>query len=64
VGLHPVWLILALTVFGALFGFVGMLVAVPMAAALGVIVRFVANQYQNSRLYQGLLADQDDETTG
>jgi predicted PurR-regulated permease PerM len=47
-----------------LFGFVGMLVAVPMAAALGVIVRFVANQYQNSRLYQGLLADQDDETTG
>jgi len=64
VGLHPVWLILALTVFGALFGFVGMLVAVPMAAALGVIVRFVANQYENSRLYKGLLADQDDETMG
>ena len=64
VGLHPVWLILALTVFGALFGFVGMLVAVPMAAALGVVVRFVADQYEHSRLYQGLSADYDDETTG
>ena len=36
VGLHPVWLIFALSVFGALFGFVGMLVAVPVAAAIGV----------------------------
>ncbi|APX10995.1 AI-2E family transporter [Tateyamaria omphalii] len=54
VGLHPVWLILALSVFGALFGFVGMLVAVPMAAALGVIVRFVIEQYQSSRLYTGV----------
>ncbi|MBV7408919.1 MULTISPECIES: AI-2E family transporter [Roseobacteraceae] len=53
VGLHPVWLILALSVFGALFGFVGMLVAVPMAAALGVLVRFVIDQYQSSRLYTG-----------
>jgi len=56
VGLHPVWLILALSVFGALFGFVGMLVAVPVAAALGVIVRFVIDQYQDSRLYQGVSA--------
>lgn len=54
VGLHPVWLILALSVFGALFGFVGMLVAVPMAAALGVLVRFVIEQYRNSRLYTGV----------
>ena len=53
IGLHPVWLILALSVFGTLFGFVGMLVAVPMAAALGVFVRFVSEQYQNSLLYQG-----------
>ena len=36
VGLHPVWLILALAVFGSLFGFAGLLVAVPVAAALGV----------------------------
>lgn len=60
VGLHPVWLILSLTVFGALFGFVGMLVAVPMAASLGVLVRFALEQYRDSRLYQGLAANADD----
>jgi len=60
VGLHPVWLILALTVFGTLFGFVGMLVAVPMAAALGVIVRFLVDQYRDSRLYHGLSTDRRD----
>ena len=54
VGLHPVWLILALSVFGALFGFVGMLVAVPVAAALGVVIRFAMAQYSNSKLYQGV----------
>jgi len=54
VGLHPVWLIFALSVFGSLFGFVGMLVAVPLAAALGVLVRFLKDQYQDSRLYRGL----------
>jgi predicted PurR-regulated permease PerM len=53
VGLHPVWLILALSVFGTLFGFVGMLVAVPVAAALGVIARFAVEQYQLSLLYRG-----------
>ncbi|MVO16958.1 AI-2E family transporter [Parasedimentitalea huanghaiensis] len=53
VGLHPVWLLLALSVFGSLFGFVGMLVAVPMAAALGVVARFFTEQYLDSRLYQG-----------
>lgn len=58
VGLHPVWLLLALSVFGALFGFVGMLVAVPVAAALGVIARFAVDQYMDSRLYRGS-ADQD-----
>lgn len=54
VGLHPVWLIFALTVFGALFGFVGMLVAVPVAAAIGVLARFAIAQYKDSRLYRGL----------
>jgi len=54
VGLHPVWLILALSVFGSLFGFVGMLVAVPIAAALGVLARFGVEQYRDSRLYQGI----------
>ncbi|KEJ89930.1 AI-2E family transporter [Sulfitobacter donghicola] len=53
VGLHPVWLILALAVFGTLFGFVGMLVAVPVAASLGVIARFGIDQYRQSLLYHG-----------
>lgn len=53
VGLHPVWLIFALSVFGSLFGFVGMLVAVPLAAAAGVLARFAFGQYKDSRLYRG-----------
>ncbi len=54
VGLHPVWLLFALSVFGALFGFVGLLVAVPVAAMLGVLVRFGIIQYKDSRLFRGL----------
>lgn len=60
VGLHPVWLLLALSVFGALFGFVGMLIAVPVAAALGVLARFATGQYLGSRLYRGLTGQDDD----
>lgn len=60
IGLHPVWLLLALSVFGALFGFVGMLVAVPVAAAIGVVTRFGVEQYLQSRLYRGQ-SDQDTE---
>lgn len=59
VGLHPVWLLLALSVFGALFGFVGMLVAVPVAAALGVFARFSAESYTTSRLYRGVAPPDD-----
>lgn len=59
VGLHPVWLLLALSVFGSLFGFVGLLVAVPLAAALGVMARFAASQYKGSRLYRGLEGRED-----
>jgi predicted PurR-regulated permease PerM len=53
VGLHPVWLLLALSVFGALFGFAGLLIAVPLAAALGVLFRFALGQYLESPLYTG-----------
>jgi predicted PurR-regulated permease PerM len=60
VGLHPVWLIFALSVFGTLFGFVGMLVAVPVAAALGVIARFLIANYKDSRLYKGLSEKTED----
>jgi predicted PurR-regulated permease PerM len=54
VGLHPVWLLFALSAFGALFGFAGLLVAVPVAAALGVFARFGAERYRASLLYRGL----------
>ncbi len=55
VGLHPVWLILALSVFGALFGFGGLLIAVPVAAALGVLGRFAVEKYLDSPVYKGRL---------
>ncbi len=51
VGLHPVWLMFALLAFGTLFGFVGLLLAVPVAASIGVVVRFGVEQYLQSRLY-------------
>lgn len=53
VGLHPVWLLFALSVFGALFGFLGLLVAVPVAASIGVLARFGLQQYKDSLLYRG-----------
>ncbi|MCY3879771.1 MAG: AI-2E family transporter [Rhodobacteraceae bacterium] len=53
VGLHPVWLLFALSAFGALFGFVGLLIAVPAAATVGVFSRFALDKYLSSRLYQG-----------
>ena len=51
VGLHPVWLMFALLAFGSLFGFLGLLLAVPVAAALGVVARFALSRYLHSRLY-------------
>ena len=51
VGLHPVWLIFALLAFGSLFGFTGLITAVPFAAAAGVILRFAVKRYRESNLY-------------
>jgi predicted PurR-regulated permease PerM len=53
VGLHPVWLMFALLAFGSLFGFVGLLIAVPAAAAVAVLVRFALTRYLASPLYNG-----------
>ena len=53
VGLHPVWVIFALLAFGYLFGFVGLLVAVPLAATIGVLARFGLKHYLESSLYTG-----------
>lgn len=56
VGLHPVWLIFALLAFGSLFGFTGLITAVPLAAAAGVILRFAVKRYRESELYLELAA--------
>jgi predicted PurR-regulated permease PerM len=53
VGLHPVWLMFALFAFGYLFGFVGLLLAVPLAAAAGVLIRFAIRRYWASPFYTG-----------
>jgi predicted PurR-regulated permease PerM len=53
VGLHPVWLMFALLAFGYLFGFVGLLVAVPLAATIGVLLRFALQRYRESSLFTG-----------
>jgi predicted PurR-regulated permease PerM len=53
IGLGPVWIMFALFAFGYLFGFVGLLIAVPLAAAIGVLIRFVLRQYYASPLYAG-----------
>jgi len=59
VGLHPVWLLFSLFAFGSLFGFVGMLVAVPAAASIGVLARFALEQYLGSALHHEPAAASD-----
>lgn len=61
VGLHPVWLMFALSAFGVAFGFFGLLIAVPAAAAIGVLTRFALDSYVEGRLYRGLASKKDDE---
>jgi predicted PurR-regulated permease PerM len=51
VGLHPVWVMFGLLAGGSLFGFVGVLIAIPMAAVVGVLSRFAIDQYLQSPLY-------------
>ena len=58
VGLHPVWLMFALFAFGALFGFVGLLIAVPAAAAVAVLVRFALSRYLRIAALQGAIAEE------
>ncbi len=63
VGLHPVWLMFSLFAFGALFGFVGLLIAVPAAAAIAVLVRFAISRYLKSPLYKGHDAESSSSPT-
>ena len=60
VGLHPVWLMFALFAFGYLFGFVGLLLAVPLAAAVGVLARFALRKYLASPIYLGAVRTRTD----
>ncbi|RFB81058.1 AI-2E family transporter [Methylovirgula sp. 4M-Z18] len=53
VGLHPVWLMFALFAFGSLLGFTGLLIAVPLAATIGVLIRFAVSRYLESPVYRG-----------
>jgi predicted PurR-regulated permease PerM len=53
VGLHPVWVIFSLLAGGALFGFLGLLLAVPSAASIGVLIRFTVERYRQSSLFRG-----------
>lgn len=53
IGIHPVWLMFALFAFGLIFGFVGLLLAVPLVAIIGVLARFSIKKYEASPLYLG-----------
>jgi len=63
IGINPVWLMFALLAFGLLFGFVGVLLAVPLAAIGGVLVRYGVRKYKESALYRGQDGDNGDTTT-
>ncbi len=52
VGLHPVWIMFALLAGGSLFGFVGILISVPLFAVIGVLMRFTLERYRASYLYR------------
>jgi len=53
VGLHPVWVVLALAVAGFFLGFVGLLIAVPLAVGVKLLVVRGVEQYRRSSLYRG-----------
>jgi predicted PurR-regulated permease PerM len=53
VGLHPVWVLLALAVSGYFFGFVGLLIAVPLAVLVKLLLELALNRYRASMLFRG-----------
>ena len=61
IGLHPVWILFALLAGGAVFGFTGILLAIPAAAVIGVLSRFGISQYLRSATY---LKDDSDNEAG
>ena len=55
VGVHPVWIIFSLLAGATWFGFLGILVALPMAAIIGVVVRILLEAYKSSQFYNNFL---------
>ena len=53
IGLHPVAVIFAVLAGGQLFGFLGMLLALPVAAVANVLLHYAVERYRTSRMYQG-----------
>jgi predicted PurR-regulated permease PerM len=53
VGLHPVWVILSLSVAGFFFGFVGLLIAIPLAVLVKLLLASAVKRYQRSPLFHG-----------
>ena len=53
VGLHPAWVIFGMLAGGALLGFVGILISLPLTAIIGVLARFAAERYLESSFYAG-----------
>ena len=51
IGLHPVWVMFSLLAGGVLLGFLGLMIAVPVAAIIGVLTRYTINNYKKSSLY-------------
>lgn len=68
VGLHAVWIIFGLMAGGVLFGFLGVLLAVPVMAVIGVLARFLLGQYLRSPLYlsdvsEAVAVDEEEDGT-
>ncbi|MFO7976013.1 MAG: AI-2E family transporter [Candidatus Hydrogenedentota bacterium] len=65
VGLHPVWVILAIMVFGSALGFLGVLIAVPLAAALKVLVVEGVQYYKTSPVFEegSVFSEEDDSSS-
>ncbi len=61
VGLHPVWVIFGLFAGGTLFGFVGVLMSIPITAVIGVLVRYSIQRYVSSGLFLGEASEVSDE---
>lgn len=51
IGVHPLWILFTILAGASLFGFLGVLIAVPVAAIIGVLIKFMLNNYLSSSLY-------------